>query len=166
MQKRWSPFEPFLRKLGDFSNTKLVALATSVNLLQIRTGPNIVNCVKFEWEYPHFVCQYEHIWARLSRASFELFVINRSQEFCQLLFLAAVKMHRQMSFTLKWHYSDCRIVELENELRKLRTDADSKIRHFEDESNAVKKKLLVEIESLTVRLQVKQLVRATTLNFV
>ena len=45
----------------------------------------------------------------------------------------------------------------------MRTDADSKIRHFEDESNAVKKKLLVEIESLTVRLQVKQLVRVTVL---
>lgn len=49
--------------------------------------------------------------------------------------------------------AEARIIELENELRKLRTDADSKIRHVEDESNAVKKKLLVEIESLTVRLQ-------------
>lgn len=49
--------------------------------------------------------------------------------------------------------AEARVIELENELRKLRTDADAKIRHVEEESNVVKKKLLVEIESLTVRLQ-------------
>ena len=43
---------------------------------------------------------------------------------------------------------------IDDELRKLKTDADAKIRHVEEESNVVKKKLLIEIESLTVRLQV------------
>jgi hypothetical protein len=47
-----------------------------------------------------------------------------------------------------------RVLELENELRKLRTDADARIRGVEEEAHVVKKKLVVEIESLTVRLQV------------
>jgi len=48
-----------------------------------------------------------------------------------------------------------RIVELENELRKLRNDADARLRGMDEESNQVKKKLMIEIESLTIRLQVK-----------
>jgi phage host-nuclease inhibitor protein Gam len=48
-----------------------------------------------------------------------------------------------------------RIAELENELKKLRADADGRVRGIEDEANALKKKLVMEIESLTVRLQVR-----------
>ena len=51
-------------------------------------------------------------------------------------------------------FSNFRIQELENELRKLRNDADARLRGMDEESNQVKKKLIVEIESLTVRLQV------------
>jgi hypothetical protein len=51
-------------------------------------------------------------------------------------------------------FSTFRIQELENELRKLRNDADARLRGMDEEANQVKKKLIVEIESLTVRLQV------------
>jgi len=40
-------------------------------------------------------------------------------------------------------------------LRKLRNDADARLRGMDEESNQVKKKLMIEIESLTIRLQVK-----------
>merc|ERR1712045_457410 len=46
-----------------------------------------------------------------------------------------------------------RVRELEDELKKLRSDADHKLNAKEGESMAIKKKLTMEIESLTVRLQ-------------
>ncbi len=40
-------------------------------------------------------------------------------------------------------------------MRKLRNDADARLRGMDEESNQVKKKLMIEIESLTIRLQVQ-----------
>jgi len=46
-----------------------------------------------------------------------------------------------------------RCLELENELRKLRNDVDAALRAKDEDSAVVKKKLIVEIETLSVRLQ-------------
>merc|ERR1711981_332122 len=49
--------------------------------------------------------------------------------------------------------AETRVRELEEELKKLRADADHRINAKDGEAMAIKKKLTVEIESLTVRLQ-------------
>merc|ERR1719211_485911 len=49
--------------------------------------------------------------------------------------------------------AETRVRELEDELKKLRGDADHKLNAKDGESMAIKKKLTMEIESLTVRLQ-------------
>lgn len=46
-----------------------------------------------------------------------------------------------------------RVSELEAELKRLRADAEKRLLIKDDELQQVKKKLMVEIESLTVRLQ-------------
>merc|ERR1711981_1445104 len=52
--------------------------------------------------------------------------------------------------------AETRVRELEEELKKLRADADHRINAKDGEAMAIKKKLTVEIESLTVRLQETQ----------
>jgi chromosome segregation ATPase len=49
--------------------------------------------------------------------------------------------------------AEVRVGELENELKKLRTDAERVIMIKDEELQSTKKKLMVEIESLTIRLQ-------------
>merc|ERR1719211_386590 len=49
--------------------------------------------------------------------------------------------------------AETRVRELEDELKKLRADVDRTLNAKEGESMAIKKKLTIEIESLTVRLQ-------------
>lgn len=46
-----------------------------------------------------------------------------------------------------------RVHELENELKNLRTDAERRLMAKDDELNGTRKKLMTEIESLTIRLQ-------------
>merc|ERR1712226_1498894 len=49
--------------------------------------------------------------------------------------------------------AEARVKDLEDELKKLRGDADHRLAAKDNESMAIKKKLTMEIESLTVRLQ-------------
>merc|ERR1712241_1307181 len=49
--------------------------------------------------------------------------------------------------------AEARVRELEDELKKLRADADNRLNSKDGEAMAMRKKLTVEIESLTVRLQ-------------
>merc|ERR1719336_2616720 len=49
--------------------------------------------------------------------------------------------------------AECRVKELEDELKKLRADADHRLVAKDNDAMAMKKKLTMEIESLTVRLQ-------------
>merc|ERR1712072_1081157 len=49
--------------------------------------------------------------------------------------------------------AETKVKELEDELKKLRADAEHRLNAKDGEAMAMKKKLTVEIESLTVRLQ-------------
>eukprot|EP00095_Tigriopus_kingsejongensis_P008176 snap_masked-scaffold405_size181423-processed-gene-0.12 protein:Tk08176 transcript:snap_masked-scaffold405_size181423-processed-gene-0.12-mRNA-1 annotation:"paramyosin " len=50
------------------------------------------------------------------------------------------------------HRAEARVHELENDLKNLRTDAERRLMAKDDELNATKKKMMTEIESLTIRL--------------